>query len=125
MAKINSKQKGKRGERIVAKKLQEYGYDARRGQQYAGIHGDADVVGLPHVHIEVKFTERLNVWNALAQSIRDAKENEVPTVFFKKNRSDIYVAMPFDEFMEMYKAWEQTITINHIKETQNGKTETD
>ena len=46
-----SRDKGKRGERELAGKLREYGYDCRRGQQYAGANGDADVVGLPGIHI--------------------------------------------------------------------------
>lgn len=106
MGKINSKDKGKRGERYVAKLLREYGYDAKRGVQYQGSPNSPDVTGLPKVHIEVKFTEKLNIWNALEQSKRDSGENEIPVVMFKRNRTQVYVALPFDEFMEMYKAWE-------------------
>lgn len=102
---INSKDKGKRGERHVVKALRKYGYDARRGVQYQGSPDSPDVTGLPKTHIEVKFTEKLNVWNALAQSERDAGEDEVATVFFKRNRSKIYVAMSMENFMEMYEAW--------------------
>lgn len=51
---INSKQKGAAAERELARKLREYGYDCRRGQQYCGLNGDADVVGLPGIHIEAK-----------------------------------------------------------------------
>lgn len=68
---------------------------------------------MPHIHIEAKNVERLNIWNALAQSRRDARDDEMATVMFKKNRTDIYVAMPLDEWMELYKAWE--------KEQKNGK----
>ena len=53
---INSKKKGKKGELELARKLREFGYDCRRGQQYSGIGGD-DVVGLPHIHIECKRQE--------------------------------------------------------------------
>ena len=51
---MNSRTKGKRGELEVAHLLKKYGYDARRGQQFAGINGDADVVGLPGIHLEIK-----------------------------------------------------------------------
>ena len=44
---MNSRQKGKGGELELAKLLRAYGYNARRGQQYSGISGDADVVGVP------------------------------------------------------------------------------
>ena len=103
--KINSKSKGKRGERYVAKRLREYGFDAKRGVQYQGSPDSPDVIGLRGVHIEVKFTERLNMWSALEQSKRDAGEGEVPVVMFKRNRSDVYVTMPLDDFVDFYKAW--------------------
>ena len=50
----SQREKGKRGERELAMKLREYGYDCRRGQQYCGANGDADVLGLPGIHIECK-----------------------------------------------------------------------
>ena len=62
----NSRAKGCRGEREIAKILREYGYEARRGQQYSGFNGDADVVGLPGYHIEVKRVENLNLDKAIA-----------------------------------------------------------
>ena len=40
---INSKQKGAKGERELANKLKDYGYNTRRGQQYNGLEGE-DVV---------------------------------------------------------------------------------
>ena len=117
MGKINSKDKGKRGERYVAKLLREYGYDAKRGVQYQGSPNSPDVTGLPKVHIEVKFTEKLNIWNALEQSKRDSGDDEIPVVMFKRNRTQVYVAMPFDEFVEMYKAWEREQTNDSRVET--------
>lgn len=104
---MNSRNKGKRGELEAAHLLQKYGYDARRGQQYAGINGDADVVGLPGIHLEVKRVEKLNIDDALAQSIRDAKEGEKPVVLHRKNRSDWKVTMQFTDWIEMYEAWEK------------------
>ena len=58
---VDSRNKGKVGERELAKKLREYGFEARRGQQYCGADGSADVVGLEGVHIECKRTERLSL----------------------------------------------------------------
>ncbi len=79
-----SREKGKRGERELAKLLISYGYDARRGQQYCGANGDADVVGLPGLHIECKWVENLNLSDAMAQSERDAKQGEIPVVIHKR-----------------------------------------
>ena len=49
---MNSRNKGAAGERELSNKLKEYGFDTRRGQQYSGANGDADVVGLHEIHIE-------------------------------------------------------------------------
>lgn len=102
---INSKQKGKNGELEVAHILKGYGFDARRSQQYAGINNDADVIGLPSVHIEVKRTEKLNIDKAMEQSIKDSRENEMPIVVHRKNRAKWLVTMPLDLWMKLYKAW--------------------
>lgn len=104
---MNSRNKGKRGELEVAHLLKKYGYDARRGQQYAGSNGDPDVVGLPDIHLEVKRVEKLNIDNALSQSIRDARDEEVPIVMHRKNRTEWKITMRFEDWMEMYEAWER------------------
>lgn len=104
---MNSRDKGKRGELEVAHLLKKYGYDARRGQQYAGSNGDPDVVGLPDIHLEVKRVEKLNIDNALSQSIRDARDEEVPIVMHRKNRTEWKITMRFEDWMEMYEAWER------------------
>ena len=98
----NSRRKGAEGERELAGKLREYGYDSRRGQQYCGANGDADVVGLPGIHIECKRVEKLNLYDAMAQSVNDAKGGEVPAVFHRKNRCEWLVTLRFDDFMRMY-----------------------
>ena len=102
---INSRQKGKIGERELAKKLAEYGYKARRGQQYSGANGDADVVGLPEIHIECKRVEKLNIYDALSQSKGDAKEDEVPVVMHRKNNCEWLVTMTLEQWVEMYREW--------------------
>ena len=102
---MNSKQKGARGERELARKLREYGYDCRRGQQYSGIEGK-DVVGLPGIHIECKRVERLNIYDAIAQAMRDAKSDEKPVVFHRKNNCDWLVTMRLEDWIELYREWE-------------------
>lgn len=98
---INSKQKGKYGELELAHILKKYGYDARRSVQYSGANGDADVVGLDGIHIECKRVERLNIDSAMEQSIRDAREGEMPVVMHRKNRKGWLVTMTLDDFMKM------------------------
>ena len=102
---INSKQKGKKGELELANILKEYGFEnARRSQQYAGINGDADVVGLPGIHVECKRVERLNISKALQQAQRDSEKTGLtPAVFHRKNREPWMVTMSLEDWIELYK----------------------
>jgi Holliday junction resolvase len=100
----NSKRKGAEGERELSNLLKEHGYNTRRGQQYCGANGDADVVGLDGIHIEVKRVERLNIDDAMAQAVADAREGEKPAVFHRKNRKGWLVTMRFEDWLEMYEA---------------------
>jgi len=102
---INSRNKGATGERELSKILRDYGFDTRRGQQFCGANGDADVVGLPNIHIECKRVERLNLEKAMEQSKRDAREGEIPTVIHRKNRQDWQVTLTLEDFMKLYMAY--------------------
>lgn len=103
----NSRQKGKRGELEIAGILRGYGYsECRRGQQYCGANGDADVTGLPGVHIEVKRRERLDLYGAVDQSKRDSKEDELPSVFHRKNNCEWLVTMPLEAWIRLYREYE-------------------
>lgn len=82
-----------------------YGYDARRGVQYQGGKDSPDVVGLPGVHIEVKRTERLDLYGALIQSKGDAG-NDKPVVIHRKNNCEWVVIQPLEDWMELFRAWE-------------------
>lgn len=103
---VNSRRKGAEFERTLAKMLRDLGYDARRGQQYSGANGDADVVGLPHIHIEAKAVEKLNLYNAMAQAKHDARDGELPAVFHKKNRCKVLVTMELEDWITIYREWE-------------------
>lgn len=102
---INSRQKGKAGELELAHILEGYGYETRRGQQYCGSNGDADVVGLPGIHIESKRVENLNISKAMQQAENDARDGEIPCVFHRKNREKWKVTMNLDDFMKIYERW--------------------
>lgn len=102
---MNSREKGAVGERELAGILKKYGYDCRRGQQYCGINGDADVIGIPGLHIECKRVEKLNIDDALEQSIRDAKDGELPVVMHRKNRKPWKVTLELDSFMILLDAY--------------------
>lgn len=103
---VNSRNKGAAGERELANILKGYGFEARRGQQYSGANGDADVVGLPGIHIECKRVEKLNLYNAMKQSNDNARDGEIPAVFHRRNREKWLVTMSLDDFMKIYKVSE-------------------
>ena len=104
---INSREKGKKGEREVAKLLSDRGYKCRRGQQFNGLDGE-DVVGLDYMHIEVKRVQNLNLYDAYLQAKRDAKEKK-PLVFHRKNNQRWLVSMDFDTFIEFLTIFKQVV----------------
>lgn len=108
---MNSRQKGAEGERELSKMLRDYGYETRRGQQYSGADGSADVVGLPGIHIECKRVERLDLYGAVGQSVRDSAAagdpHPLPAVFHRRNRADWLVTMRLGDWIKLYQAWER------------------
>ena len=104
--KINSNQKGKAGEREFSKLCRDQGFiEARRSQQYAGINNDADVVGLPGIHVEVKRVEKLNISKAIGQAIEDKTEEEIAIVAHRKNREEWLVTMRAEDWFRLYKSY--------------------
>ena len=97
---MNSRRKGADGERELSGILRKHGYKSRRGQQYCGTSGDADVVGIPDVHIECKRAEKLNIHTAMAQAVRDARAGETPVVIHRKNRTEWLVTMRLEDYLE-------------------------
>ena len=102
---MNSKQKGKRGELELAHEFERFGYDARRGVQYNGADGSADVIGLPGLHVECKRVENLNIRTAVNQAVSDARKGEIPAVFHKRNRGIWLVTLTVDDFMRLYDVY--------------------
>lgn len=100
---MNSRAKGASGERELAHELKKYGYETRRSVQYCGANGDADVVGVDGLHIECKRVERLNIHDAMKQSLNDAREGEKAVVMHRKNRTNWLVTMTLEDFMELWK----------------------
>lgn len=129
---VNSKQKGARFEREVANAFKDAGFtEARRSAQYCGNTGEAaDVMGVPELWIECKHykdKEWDDEW--YAQAKRDRPLGQVPIVIHKTdrrktkvrldalsaamiisyfdNKSDVLVEIDFDDFLEMFKQYDQ------------------
>ena len=99
---MNSKRKGSGGERELAAILRAHGFDSHRNEQrYIGGLENPDVT-LPGVHIECKRSERLHLYEALAQAKRDANGKAVPVVMHRKNHAPWVVIMALEDFLPIY-----------------------
>lgn len=97
---MNSKRKGADGERDLAKFLQKHGQaEAKRGQQYCGLQGNADVIGVAGIHIECKRAEQVRDEVFLKQAERDARQGEIPTVWYRRNHEDWKTLMRSEVFL--------------------------
>ncbi len=109
MAKINSRAKGARYERELARYLSENGFpDSRRGQQFSGGSESPDVVSDFPFHIEAKNVQALNLYSAMTQSIRDAGDKP-PCVIHKKNHSESMFTCRLSDLVALLnqKSWEE------------------
>jgi Holliday junction resolvase len=97
-----SREKGKRGEREFCELLREHGYEARRGQQYAGGPDSPDVVVNLPVHFEVKRTETFSP-SYLAQAERDAHPALQPVVAWKRNAAPWRVFVDAHHYLGMWQ----------------------
>jgi Holliday junction resolvase len=109
---VNSRNKGKRGERQWRDELRANGYGARRGQQFSGSPDSPDVVcdGLSWIHFEVKAVERLNIEEAMDQARRDAAmskvqgpKSKVPIVAHRRNFRPWLVTMGAEAFFRLLR----------------------
>ena len=99
-----SQRKGADGERELAEKLKEYGYDIQRGGSLS-FGTVPDLTGLPGVHIKCKRVERLNIPEAMRQAIRDAEAfaDGIPIPFHRRNRQPWLVTMRLPDFMDLFQ----------------------
>lgn len=51
--------------------------------------------------IECKNTEKINIWKAIEQSVRNAKSNE-SLVVFKRNNSDVYCTLKLSALLSAH-----------------------
>jgi hypothetical protein len=96
---MNSREKGKRGERRWRDVLRDAGFQkAHRGVQYSGGSDSPDVAcpELPGIHFE-------NIWRAMAQSIADAGDKKIPVVAHTRNRSGWLVTMRAEDWLALIR----------------------
>lgn len=108
---MTSREKGKRGERDLARTLTAEGFPASRGVQYQGGPDSPDVVVpcLPGLHFEAKRTERLRIHDAMDQARADAGD-KLPVVAWRSNNSDWVAILPLTDLLAILR--ESTLVKN-------------
>lgn len=104
----NSREKGARFERALAKIFTNEGYPSDRTAQHCGKTGDApDVIGLPFIHVEAKhYAKQAFSYDWIDQAKRDCKEGKLPAVFHKTDYHEILVTMTLNDWFEIYREYE-------------------
>ncbi len=122
MPKINSRDKGARGEREFAEYLRSKGWEAKRGQQHAGGTDSPDVIhNVPDVHFEIKRVETLQIHAAMAQAKRDCGD-KVPVVAHKRNRGEWLVTLSADDWLEVLRDWQTMVDEIRERNSWDGVT---
>jgi hypothetical protein len=105
---MNSRSKGKRGElefsKYIVERFKGTTIDGepvacRRGQQFRGGIDQPDVITNVPLHFEVKRTERLRVYDAVEQAVRDGGDKAV--VAYKANHKPWLAILPMDAFLDL------------------------
>jgi hypothetical protein len=83
----NSRQKGKRLERLAVAALKLLGFNAERTQQYQGrgSNGDVRVYGT-HLHVEVKGRATITAARWMDQAVSDSMPHTIPLVVMREDR---------------------------------------
>lgn len=91
----HSRQKGKRGEREAAAQIAHHwgATDARRSVQFCGRSGDADLIGVPGIHVEVKRYAAISALRFLKQAEADATPGTVPVVVMREDAATEWTVM--------------------------------
>jgi len=120
----SSKTKGDNYERELAKYFtRETGIQTERTPLSGGgfdIEQMADLYGPPHIWIEAKRVEKLNVLDAIKQAERGIERSgspDVPVVINRRNlmtTGDSLVTMRLDAFIDFYKAFLKQHGYTHI-----------
>ena len=99
-----SRNKGKRGERELAKELQRIlGIDAKRGVQYKGTPDSPDVeTSIDGVHFECKRVEKLQLYPSLEQAASDSG-SAIPIVAHRRNRKKWVLSIYLDDLPKLCK----------------------
>lgn len=109
----SAKQKGRRFQQEVCKKLLEIASGLEQDDIRSASMGapGEDVLFSPAARrqfpfsIECKNVEKLSIWACIDQARANAPEGATPMVAFTRNREVPHVALPIERFLEIYKVY--------------------
>lgn len=105
--KLNSRGKGKRGEREVVEQLRKWWPEAARNLDQFGDNKE-DVLHVPGVHFQIKRVgTTIRLWEALQQAESEAKAFDIPILVFRRDRGQWYGALPLDELIALLRLREK------------------
>ena len=95
--------KGRDAEKELSRILNTFGIPARPGAAL-NFGTEPDLIGIDHIHPEVKRIERLNVSMAMRQAIKDSEKfGGLPVLFHRKNREEWFCTMRLIDWIELYQ----------------------
>lgn len=101
---INSRTKGKVGELEAVALLRGVGFEARRGQQFSGGNDSPDVIhNIPGMHLEIKRSERLNLYKAMDQANNDKRPTEDAIVLHRANKRRWVAIIDAEVLLKLFK----------------------
>jgi hypothetical protein len=107
---VNSRDKGRRGEIELAKILAPYWPGCIRNLDQFG-DDKRDLCNVPGMHWQAKRVEKINVWEALDQTVTEAASTDLPILAFRRNwtksplpsRSLWFAALELDELIPLLR----------------------
>lgn len=95
--------KGRRAEIELAQYLQEKGFAEARPGAPLNYGTEADITGIPGLHIECKRHEKIELNKWYEQAARDAErmQDGVPAVIFRQNRRQWMIVLSLSDFLQL------------------------
>ena len=118
---INSRDKGKRGERMLAKFLTQEGFPATRGQQFSGGQDSPDIKcpSLAHFHWEAKWCKNACLKDWMAQAEGDAG-GKPWVIAWKRNHGPWMAIVKLETLLDLMREGNNSDDI-HTKDWSGGR----
>lgn len=103
ISKAGSRRKGAAGELEVIEVLRAHGWPLAHRNFDSGSAGGGDIArGPAGVHLECKRTERAEIWQWIAQALRDTQATtDIPVVAFRRSHAGWWACLPLDELLSL------------------------